>query len=103
MPMIASPRPKKVKRAFIGVRRVECTLPMADGSKPSRPALKISRAWEFVPAIRAPRVEVMPARKAKNNKTAKPSLATEMKGMAELPRLETLSLNPTTVEKAKKV
>ena len=34
----------KVKIAFVGVRRVGCTLPIQLGSSPSRPALKTSRA-----------------------------------------------------------
>ena len=48
--------------AFIGVRRVGCTLPIQRGSRPSRPALKISRAWEFIAEISTPKVEVRPAR-----------------------------------------
>ena len=48
--------------AFIGVRRAGLTWPIQPGSSPSRPALNTSRAWELVPAMSAPRVEVIPAR-----------------------------------------
>ena len=49
------------KIALTGVRRVGWTLPSQRGSSPSRPALKISRDWEFTAEISTPRVEVMPA------------------------------------------
>ena len=54
--------PTNVKMAFIGVRRAGLTWPIQRGSRPSRPALNTSRACEFVPAMSAPRVEVIPAR-----------------------------------------
>src|SRR5487761_1996656 len=95
--MIRSPSPKKKNRAFTGVRLVECTLPMNDGNSPSRPALKMSRAWELVPAIKAPNVEVMPAKNAKNNSTADISFATVRNGTAAPLSLLTLPAKPTTV------
>jgi hypothetical protein len=49
------------KIALTGVRRVGCTLPSQAGSRPSRPALKISRHCEFTAEISTPSVEVMPA------------------------------------------
>ena len=101
--MIASPSPRNTKSAFMGVRRVEWTLPMVLGRSPSRPALKMRRACEFVPAIKAPSVEVIPARKAKKSPTAKVSFATERNGTVALLSAVTLSLNPTTVENAKNV
>ncbi len=47
--------------AFIGVRRLEWILPIQRGSRPSRPALKISRAWELIADISTPIVDVKPA------------------------------------------
>ena len=44
-----------------GTRVCLVTVANARGSNPSRAALKISRAWEFEPAIIAPMVEVKPA------------------------------------------
>ena len=54
--------PVKIKIAFRGVCRPGCTRPIQRGSRPSRPALKISRACEFTAAISTPSVEVSPAR-----------------------------------------
>ena len=47
--------------AFIGVCRREWILPIQRGSRPSRPALKISRAWELIAEISTPMVDVNPA------------------------------------------
>ena len=60
--MMALASAMNVKIAFIGVWRTGCTLPSQRGSRPSRPALKMSLAWEFTAEIRTPRVEVSPAR-----------------------------------------
>ena len=51
----------KVMMALTGVRRTGCTRPIQRGSRPSRPALKISRHCEFTAAMSTPRVEVIPA------------------------------------------
>ena len=48
--------------AFLGTCRDGSTRPIQRGSRPSRPALKISRACEFTAAMSTPRVEVSPAR-----------------------------------------
>jgi hypothetical protein len=45
----------------VRVRRTGWTHPIQRGSNPSRPALKISRAWELMAEISTPIVEVMPA------------------------------------------
>ncbi len=60
--MMAPAMATKAKIAFIGVRRAGCTRPIQLGSRPSRPALKISRACEFTAEMRTPSVEVSPAR-----------------------------------------
>jgi hypothetical protein len=88
--MIRPAKPVKAKMAFTGVRRVGCTLPSQDGSRPSRPALKMSRHWEFTAEISTPRVEVMPAKKAKKAKAARAPCATVMNGISALPTLAVL-------------
>ena len=62
-PRVMTPAmPTKAMMALTGVRRTGCTRPIQRGSRPSRPALKISRHWEFTAAMSTPRVEVSPAR-----------------------------------------
>ena len=60
--VMAPARATKVMMALTGVRRTGWTRPIQPGSRPSRPALKISRHWEFTAAMSTPRVEVSPAR-----------------------------------------
>jgi hypothetical protein len=60
--VMALATPMKVMMALTGVRRTGWTRPIQRGSRPSRPALKISRHWEFTAAMSTPRVEVSPAR-----------------------------------------
>ena len=79
-PMIALAIPTKVKMAFRGTCRDGSTRPIQRGSRPSRPALKISRACEFTAAMSTPRVEVSPARYAKKARLAAAPWATVMKG-----------------------
>ena len=71
----------KAMMALTGVRRTGLTRPIQRGSRPSRPALKISRHWEFTAAMSTPRVEVSPAMYAMKASQAATLWATAMNGM----------------------
>src|SRR5579862_4770830 len=87
----------KVMMALTGVRRTGCTLPIHLGSRPSRPALKISRHCEFTAAMSTPRVEVSPAMYAMKVSGVATLWATVMNGIAAAASDVALYLKPETV------
>ena len=74
--------PTNAMIALTGVSQVWFTRPIQRGSRPSRPALKISLHCEFTAAISTPIVEVRPAMNAMNASHATTPCATLMNGIA---------------------